>query len=358
MSDGLDTEIAKIWLEKEGFDFSALQAPPPASASMADGFMPDLDSYEIVCLAFSGGKDSLAALLYLLELGVPRERIELHHHLVDGEGPIVMDWPCSEDYCRAIARAFGVTITFSWREGGLIREALRNNAPTAPVWIPAEEGGHRAIGGKGPLGTRLRFPQLSADLSTRWCSSYLKIGVFSSYLTNHPRFLGKRTLVITGERAQESSSRAHYKFFEPHRSDTRKSKRVPRHIDHLRIVHAWSEQQVWNIIERHRVQAHPAYMLNWGRLSCRLCIFGSSNQWASAREIAPTEFNEVRKLEREFKVTIHRKNTVVERADAGTPYEMDPKWIAVANSRTFDHPVFVDPWALPKGAFGEACGPT
>lgn len=357
MSGDLDADTARAWLEEEGFDLSALQGLPTA-ASAGDEFIPDLDSYDIFCVAFSGGKDSLAALLRLLDLGVPREKIELHHHLVDGEGPIFMDWPVSESYCRAIAAAFGVSITFSWREGGLRREPLRNNAPTAPAWIPAEGGGHRPIGGKGPLGTRLRFPQVSADLGTRWCSSYLKIGIFASYLANHSKFLGKRTLVVTGERAQESRARANYKVFEPHRGDTRDSKRVPRHIDHLRIVHAWSEQQVWNIIERYRGQPHPAYVLGWGRLSCRLCIFGGKDQWASSREIAPAEFNDVAQLEREFKVTIHRKHTVVERANAGTPYEMHPQWIALANSREFDYPVFVDPWVMPKGAFGEACGPT
>lgn len=53
-------------------------------------------SYDVVIVAFSGGKDSLACLLHLLELGVPRSKIELWHHDVDGrEGSTLMDWPCS-----------------------------------------------------------------------------------------------------------------------------------------------------------------------------------------------------------------------------------------------------------------------
>ena len=36
-------------------------------------------SNDRVLVAFSGGKDSLAALLHLLDLGVAPDRIELHH---------------------------------------------------------------------------------------------------------------------------------------------------------------------------------------------------------------------------------------------------------------------------------------
>jgi tRNA(Ile)-lysidine synthase TilS/MesJ len=45
---------------------------------------PDLNSYDVIVVAFSGGKDSIACVLHLLELGGPRERIELWHHDVDG----------------------------------------------------------------------------------------------------------------------------------------------------------------------------------------------------------------------------------------------------------------------------------
>jgi hypothetical protein len=87
------------------------------------------------------------------------------------------------------------------------------------------------------------------------------------------------------------------------------------------------------------------------------CIFGNRDQWASVRSLVPDQFNEIARHEREFKVTIHRKKSVVEQADAGTTYDFDPKWVEIAKSRVFNHPVFIDPWVLPKGAFGESCGP-
>ena len=55
---------------------------------------PVLGDYDRILVAFSGGKDSLACLLLLLEAGVPPSRIELHHHDVDGDQPFI-DWPCA-----------------------------------------------------------------------------------------------------------------------------------------------------------------------------------------------------------------------------------------------------------------------
>jgi hypothetical protein len=47
---------------------------------------PDLASYDHILVFTSGGKDSLACLLHLLEVGVELARTELHHHDVDGRG--------------------------------------------------------------------------------------------------------------------------------------------------------------------------------------------------------------------------------------------------------------------------------
>jgi hypothetical protein len=52
---------------------------------------PDLRSYDTIVVAFSGGKDSIGCLLSLIEAGAPPERIELHHHDVDGQGEPFMD---------------------------------------------------------------------------------------------------------------------------------------------------------------------------------------------------------------------------------------------------------------------------
>ena len=125
----------------------------------------DLTSYDTIIVACSGGKDSIACLLTLLDAGIPRERIELYHHDVDGQGPPFMDWPSTTAYCRAVARELDVPLYLSWKQGGFLREMLRNNAPTAPIHFQTPEGRVGSVGGSGPPGTRLRFPQVSANLS-------------------------------------------------------------------------------------------------------------------------------------------------------------------------------------------------
>lgn len=326
---------------------------------------PDLDSYQIIAVAFSGGKDSLACLLHLLELGVPRERIELWHHDVDGrEGSSLMDWPCTRAYCRAVADALGVRLYYSWRVGGFEREMLRDGTATAPTRFETPEGELLEVGGKGPPGTRLKFPQVSGDLSVRWCSAYLKIDVCRRAIANQDRLRGLRTLVVSGERAEEDKSkdktgRAGYATFERDLSDARDGKHR-RHVDRWRPVHGWREQEVWAIIERWLVNPHPAYRIGWGRVSCMKCIFGNADQWASVAKLQPDGFEVIARYEERFGKTIKRKESVRHLAVVGQPYIWDEVDARAALSASFDEPVILAPgaWKLPRGAYGDSCGPT
>ncbi len=329
---------------------------PTTNAEKVDPF-----AYDTIIIAFSGGKDSMALLLLLLHLGVPRERIELWHHDVDGrEGSKLFDWPCTRSYCAAVARAFGVRIYFSWKVGGLEGELLRENAPTAGYRFEMPDGLQTAGGKSNKLGTRRMFPQQAADLSTRWCSAYGKIMTMEAAIRNQDRFHRRRTLVLTGERAEESPAREHYRVFEPHRTDLRDGEN-PRWVDVWRPVHGWPEAEVWALIEQYRVNPHPAYRLGWGRVSCAACIFSSHNQWASLRVVHRRQFDDIAAHELSFKKTIDREGlTVIEQADLGTPFPgMREQDIRAAVSATFDEPVFVQPWVLPRGALrGDKCGPT
>lgn len=320
---------------------------------------PDLDSYDHILVMTSGGKDCLASFLHLLELGVPKERIEMHHHRVDGavEADELMDWPVTDSYVKALAKAFDVPITFSWKEGGFLREMLRENAPTAPITVQLRDGSFITSGGDGPLGTRLKFPQVTADLSRRWCSGYTKISASDRLLIKDPRFANSRTLVVTGERAEESAGRARYARFEPNRADARKGK-LRRHVDHWRPVHQWSERDVWDIIKRYRVNPHPSYRTGFSRASCLGCVFGNNDQWATVAAIAPVHFRRISDFEKRFGVTIQRDRSVEEMAAKGRVYPSEPGWVEIAMSREYTAPIFVDEWTLPVGAFGRSCGPT
>lgn len=318
---------------------------------------PDPNDYDRIVVFFSGGKDSVACVLRLLDLGVSPNRIELHHHKVDGEAEPFMDWPVTAAYCEAFAKHFEMSLLQSWRVGGFEREMLRDNAATAPVCWQRPDGSLGTKGGDGPPGTRQRFPQVSPDLSVRWCSSYLKIDVGARVLTNEPRFAHCKTLVVTGERAEESAARANYRVFEPHRADNRTGK-ARRWVDHWRPVHGHSTADVWALIERHRVNPHPAYWLGWGRTSCVNCIFGNARQFASAKVVVPEQHARVDAYERKFGVTIKRKHTLEQLIANAEPYPMEPYWIAIARASSFKLPIVLENWTLPPGAFAEGCGPT
>jgi 3'-phosphoadenosine 5'-phosphosulfate sulfotransferase (PAPS reductase)/FAD synthetase len=338
-----------------------------------------LNQYDNIIVSFSGGKDSVACVLYLLELGVPPDRIELWHQCVDGRPGVderMWDWPCTESYCESFARAFGMRLLFQWKEKGFLGEMTKLDRPTAPAAFQMLDGTIKTAGGKGDPGTRLTFPAMSADLMTRWCSAYLKIDVAKKVFTNDPRFENARSLILTGERRQESGNRARYAEATDYGS-TRK-----RTTHQWRAILPWFEQDVWEIFERYRVRPHPAYYLGWSRVSCLPCIFGDPNQWRTIQEIAPRLFNRLAGLEDKFYVAareipnhpfahdpnfngyLRRGESLGEAAARGEsypiPYGDRHLKLGLAEHLPEGYARLADgeTWVTPMGAYGHSGGPT
>ncbi|MEM6272358.1 MAG: phosphoadenosine phosphosulfate reductase family protein [Bacteroidota bacterium] len=290
------------------------------------------------------------------------DTVELWHHNIDGkEGSTLMDWPCTEDYCRKVAALFGFPIYYSWRVGGFERELLKENAKIAPVRFEVPGGEVREAGGKrGKVGTRRKFPQVSHDLRVRWCSPALKIDVMAIAINNQKRFRGKRSLVVTGERGEEGGRRASYEVFEPHRTDNRNSNNVRRHVDHWRPILDWMESQVWAIIEDYKLRVHPAYYLGFTRVSCMACIYMGANELASLYLLSPGKVDDIADLEEEFGVTIKRKESIRQLLIkgksflAGTDQDRED-----ALSEVYTRDLILKDWITPAGAMkGRSCGPT
>lgn len=302
-------------------------------------------------VAFSGGKDSIAMVLHLLETGVHKSAIELHHHEVDGRGEPLFDWACTTSYCQAFADAFGLPIYFSYRSGGIVREIFRQNETVQDVYIQLEPGGKMiclpAKKEQRFMNTRRMFPAISANLQVRWCSSSVKISILNQVITHSERFTAPNTtfIVCTGERRAESAARAKYSDLELHTTNTKK-----RDVWHWRPIIDFSDAQVWALLEKHKVQPHPSYMLGWGRCSCQLCIFGSANIWATIYEIDREKVERIAEIEYILNHTLHDKKTIMEVVRKGKSFydSSNEYWLKQAKS-TFNAPLLVGSWESPLG---------
>lgn len=178
-------------------------------------YLPELlplEEYDLIVVLLSGGKDSVACFYKLLELGVPREKIELWHHDIDGGHPSRrMDWRCTRNYVRALAEAEGVELRVSYRVNGFFGELYRIGASEpiewiepdtqevrqcrlSPNYIKCRELKEQATEEMEALlkkyGYRMKFPAKTSDLSRRWFSAYLKICVADAVVSNLDRLGG------------------------------------------------------------------------------------------------------------------------------------------------------------------------
>lgn len=168
-----------------------------------------LEEYDLIVVLISGGKDSVACYLKLIELGVPKEKIEFWHHDIDGGHPTRrMDWKCTQNYVKVLADAEGVKLRVSYRVNGFFGELYRIGASEPIEWIDPDTGEIRQCKLSSnylkcrelkeqateemeellkQYGYRMKFPAKTGDLSRRWCSAYLKICVADTVVSNLDR---------------------------------------------------------------------------------------------------------------------------------------------------------------------------
>lgn len=315
-----------------------------------------------IMLCFSGGKDSVVMALYLMEIGVDMSRVQVHHHDTDGGGPQVFEWSCTHSYVEAFCDHFGLPLYISMREGGIMREVLRKNEGLQDVLIqknPGEE--FTRLKSRKSNTTRMMWPAVSMNLSTRWCSSVAKISVMERLITN--TISEGDVLILTGERRTESNKRSTYLEAEPHRTHTK-----TRNAWTWRPVIDWTLDEVWDKMGEWKIQPHPAYELGWGRCSCQLCIFGGNDAWASVNHISPQLVDYIETKEQEISHTLYKGRGIRSKVEGGTSWiseEMMERWGKEATTQ-FTSPIIVEgEWNRPQGwdnthscGAGGGCGVT
>lgn len=347
-----------------------------------------LEMYDLVIVLISGGKDSIACYYKLLELGVPKSKIEFWHHDIDGGHPSrTMDWRCTANYIRSFAEAEQIPLRVSWRKNGFFGELYRIGTSELIEWVDPETGEiYQCPPSKKYMecqklkvaaisemenklvefGYRMKFPMKSGDLSRRWCSAYLKIMVADTVLRNMNSVAANLTktrkdiklLIVSGERRGESVGRSKYNEIEIHRTNA-----VSKHH---RTVHQWrpvidySEKDIWEVLKRHKVNPHPCYRAGWNRCSCAMCIFSTPQLFAGIRELYPKEYALLCQDEKVLGFTLDNHcdlETYIGSVDSCV-YHGDKE--AIQSLLTGEFPVesvyVKDKWKYPAGAFHGAAG--
>lgn len=345
--------------------FDETLAPPSEAPSInLTPKLYDLDKYYRIIVSFSGGKDSLALVLYLLDQGVPPEKMELWHQEVEGSlnyRKPLFDWPSTHGYVQAIAKHLGIDLWFQFRAYGIRGELFKTNRMSQDIWYYKNDEEELAVclpTIKASVSTRRKFPMKTGDLSRRWCSSSAKIACADKALTNRPDLKGdpdapKRILFLTGERRQESRQRSLYDEVFYHKAHSRS-----REVHHWRAVIDFPEELVWSLMERHGIIPHPAYYLGFPRLSCMCCIFFSPDHWATLAEINPATIQKIALIEKRLGFTMDNKHCINEMVAMGKSRIPDEKRSYIQKALSlWASPVVTAKWELPAGAFSSGGGP-
>lgn len=345
-----------------------------------DSLLP-LEEYDLIAILLSGGKDSIACYYKLLELGVPKDKIELWHHDIDGGHPSRrMDWRCTQNYVRAFAEAEQVPLRLSWRVNGFFGELYRIGTSEPVEWCEPDTGEIiqckpskkylecKAIKESSiddmeqrlkEYGCRMKFPAKGGTHQGRWCSGNLKAAVQDSVTANLDKTRqGVKILVVSGERRGESSGRSKYNEIEIHRTNA--EKKLKRTVHQWRPVIDYSEKDVWEVLKRHRVNPHPCYRAGWNRCSCAMCIFSTPKLFAGIRELYPEDYELLKQDEKILGFTLDNKcdlDTFVGNAESCV-YKGDSEAIRslVTGEFTTDDIYVKGKWLYPAGAFHGAEG--
>lgn len=233
----------------------------------------------------SGGKDSQAQLIRLLERVPAAQMIVVHASLG------AMEWPGAMELARDQAASAGLPFIVATATKTLLEMVERRfeGRPEVPSWPSA---------------------------STRQCTSDLKRGPIQREVRRYAKANGYKMIVnCLGLRAQESPGRAKRA---PFRLNERDSNSVNTWYEWL-PVHDLSASEIFGIIAQASQKPHYAYALGNDRLSCVFCIMANKKDLANGAAHNPDLLKQYDALETRTGYTIHMSRIPLVELATGVP---------------------------------------
>lgn len=213
-----------------------------------------------IIVSISGGKDSVLLMIIADEMKTEMPNATFHyvHAVID------IDWNETKGVVQAQCDHFGVKPIFVQAVDKHGKEKGFLDQLTAPR-IDRKTGKTKEY--------------MVPNMANRWCTSILKTGPIDKYV----RSLSGNILVMIGERAEESVTRAKLDAWRPDTKNSKKGRLVVKYSPILNVL----SDEVWRLNNAHGVPVHPCY--SWGvkRASCAICIFSSDKDIAIAAKKAP-----------------------------------------------------------------------
>jgi len=258
---------------------------------------PEIQDFETYIVAYSGGKDSTATLLWALD-NLPQERVRVVFCDTGAE------WPETYDYLDYIEREINIKCT-RIKSGDLELSFEPNDSAFRTASNLFEMVRLR---GKWP-GARYRY-----------CTTYLKRWPLTLYARRQ-----QNPVLIFGQRKEESKTRSMLDAFDPHGDKTGEAIYRP--------VLEWSERDVWDSLRSHGILPNPIYN-HATRCGCWCCIMGRPREVLNFCRLHPDIAQVAADLEQEIGHSWKERQSIgnlLRQAQAQMPlFEPQPRFAEVA----------------------------